>query len=175
MNLSGKFGSVILLVSLQLGVMASAAVRAAVPMPPLRPAPPFLLEDMQGEYHRLMDYEGKVVIVNFWASWCAPCREELPSMNRAWAELKDEPVAMLAINVSDDREAIFAFLRDYPIDFTLLLDTHGRASRHWRVQGLPTTYIVNPGGRVVHRLVGKHDWSSDRLLQLVRDQKRPEP
>ncbi len=131
-------------------------------------SPSFLLRDPQGREHRLADYIGNVVIVNFWATWCAPCRKELPSMNRAWAELKNESVVMLAINVSDDLEAIAAFLQDYPIDFPVLLDRDGEASQQWRVLGLPTTFVVNPSGQVVYREVGLREWDSDSSLQLVR-------
>jgi peroxiredoxin len=152
-------------------ILALAAPLQAQPYPGLaagRPAPPFLLQDPQGKVHRLVDYRGRVTIVNFWASWCAPCREELPAMNRVWAELRNAPVAMLAINVSDDIEAIEAFERDHPIDFTVLLDSHGRIGRRWQVHGLPTTFVLDPYGRIAHRLVGKRDWNDSDLLQLVR-------
>lgn len=146
------------------------AVQARPPYTPTaaRPASPFILQDPAGHYHRLVDYRGKVLIVNFWASWCAPCREELPSMNRAWKVLENEPVAMLAINVSDDREALEAFLQDYAIDFSVLLDPLGDASRRWQVSGLPTTFVLDRDGRIVHRMVGKRDWDNLDLLQLVR-------
>jgi len=137
-----------------------------------RPAPPFLLQDPQGGYHRLVDYSGKVLIVNFWASWCAPCREELPLLNQVWSQLKGGSVAMLAVNVSDDRDAVSAFMQDYPIDFDVLLDPHGHVSRRWQVTGLPTTFVIDPYGRITHRLVGKRDWERSDLLQLVRDLER---
>jgi peroxiredoxin len=134
----------------------------------IAPAPPFRLPDLHGEYHHSSEYRGKVLIVNFWASWCAPCREELPSMNRAWAELQDESVVMLAINVGEDREAVLAFNRDYPIDFQVLLDSYGNISQRWRVVGMPTTFLVNRKGKIIHRIAGKREWDSEELLGLVR-------
>ncbi|MCG8427358.1 MAG: TlpA family protein disulfide reductase [Chromatiales bacterium] len=133
------------------------------------PAPPFHLEDLNGRLHHLTEYRGKVLVVNFWASWCAPCREELPSMNRAWEALQGENVAMLAINLGEDREAVDAFIKDFPIDFTVLLDRRGNISQRWRVTGMPTTFLVDPQGNIAYRIVGKREWDSDELLQLVRE------
>ena len=79
----------------------------------------FSLEVYEGEGRRysLTDLKGKPTIVNFWATWCPPCREELPSMNRAWQKIKAEGIAMVAINVGEDQDTLFLFLSDYPIDF----------------------------------------------------------
>jgi peroxiredoxin len=131
-------------------------------------APGFELQDMQGEKHQLKAYAGKTVIVNFWAVWCAPCRKEIPAMNRALAILKDENIAMLGINVGDQQEAIVNFSKDYPMDFTVLMDKNGAVSQHWQVTGFPTTYIVNRQGQVVQRFVGGHEWDKKSMLDSVR-------
>ncbi|MES9860970.1 MAG: TlpA disulfide reductase family protein [Candidatus Thiodiazotropha sp. LLP2] len=125
---------------------------------------PFRLQGLEGEYHQLHDYRGKVVIVNFWASWCAPCRNELPSMNRAWAELKSKDVAMLAINLGEEVDAVKAFLNDYPIDFQVLFDYHGRISQRWRVRGMPTTFVLNRKGKIIYKVVGEMAWD-DPIIQ----------
>ncbi len=132
------------------------------------PAPPFSLHDPQGGRHQLQDYRGRVVIVNFWASWCVPCRRELPSMNRAWAELSTKGITMLAINLGDEVTAVKDFLSDFPIDFPVLLDQQGRTSQEWQVRGLPTTFVLNPQGEIVYRVVGEREWDDVVLLRKVK-------
>ena len=128
----------------------------------------FNLQDMQGDSHQLRDYAGKTVIVNFWAVWCAPCRKEIPAMNRALAIFKDENITMLGINVGDPQKTIEAFSENHPMDFTVLMDKNGAVSQHWQVAGFPTTFIVNPEGKVVHQFVGGREWDEKNMLDSVR-------
>ena len=130
-------------------------------------APSFALPDLERKEHRLPDYAGKVLVVNFWASWCVPCREELPSMNRAASKLREQPVVWIAINVGEDRAAVEAFSADYPIDFTVLLDPSGRISQSWQVTGMPTTFVINREGYIAHRIIGKREWDDDTHLQML--------
>ncbi len=131
-------------------------------------APPFKLVDMDGKTHQLSDYKGQPVIINFWATWCPPCREELPSMNRGWAKIKSQGIAMLAINVGEDDDTIFTFTGDYPIDFTVLLDQSGDVINQWPIKGLPTTFVIDPQGRIVYRAIGGREWDAEELLNMVR-------
>ncbi len=133
-----------------------------------QPAPDFKLIDMDEKIHRLSDYKGQPVIVNFWATWCPPCREELPSMNLGWKKIKNQGIIMLAINVGEDEDTIFTFTGDYPIDFTVLLDQTGEVTDQWPMKGLPTTFIIDTQGRIVYRAIGGRDWSSDKILNIVR-------
>lgn len=153
------------LLPLLLAFDAPAADPAAAPLR----APPFVLDDLQRNEHRLSAYTGKVLVVNFWASWCVPCREELPAMNRAAAKLRERPVVWLAVNVGEDREAVAGFTTDYPIDFTVLLDPSGRTSQSWQVAGMPTTFILDPQGYVKHRIVGKREWDDEAHLRMVTE------
>ncbi|VAW59953.1 hypothetical protein MNBD_GAMMA08-1118 [hydrothermal vent metagenome] len=137
----------------------------------IKPASNFKLVDMDGNVHQLSDYKGKPIIVNFWATWCPPCREELPSMNRGWEKIKSQGIIMLAINVGEDEDTIFTFTGDYPIDFTVLLDQSGEVAKQWPIKGLPTTFVVDPQGRIVYRAIGGREWDSDKLLNLVRSLK----
>ncbi len=134
----------------------------------LRPAPDFVLQDMQGKAHDFSSYAGKTVVVNFWAVWCAPCRREIPAMNRAWKKLKNENIAMLAVNVGDELSAIKEFNKKYPIDFTVLQDKNGAVSQHWQVAGFPTTFIINPAGKIVYRVVGGREWDEESMLESIR-------
>jgi peroxiredoxin len=131
-------------------------------------APNFTLLDMDGVSHQLSDYKGKTVIINFWATWCPPCREEMPSMERAWNKIKDQNIIMFAINVGEDEDTIFTFLGDYPASFTILLDTSGTLIEQWPVKGLPTTFVVSPKGKLVYRAIGGREWDDEALLDKIR-------
>ncbi|MCP4390378.1 MAG: redoxin domain-containing protein [Gammaproteobacteria bacterium] len=131
-------------------------------------APDFSLLDMDGAVYRLSDYRGRVVIVNFWATWCPPCREEMPSMQRAWEQLRPEGILMFGINVGEDGDAIFQFTADYPVDFPLLMDSDSAVTGQWPVRGLPTTFVVDPAGRLVYQAIGSREWDDPALLALVR-------
>ena len=131
-------------------------------------APDFELLDTEGNRHRLSDYRGRPVIINFWTTWCPPCREEIPSMNRAWRILEQEGIAMLAINMGEDEDTIFIFTADYPADFPMLMDRSGEVIEEWPVKGLPTTYVVAPDGTIAYRAIGSREWDDEDLLDRVR-------
>ena len=152
---------------LLIGTVA-AAEPALAPVPGTPMAPDFTLPDTTGKLHRLSDYRGRPVIINFWATWCPPCREEIPSMNRAWGVLKEAGVAMLAINVGEDEDTIFVFTADYPADFPLLLDRTGEVISQWPVKGLPTSYVIAPDGTLVYRAIGGRVWDDEALLEMIR-------
>lgn len=88
-------------------------------------APAFEYPDLNDKIHKLADYKGKTLVINFWATWCPPCRKEMPSMNRAWKHLKAEGVQMLAINVGEDEANVHVYQNEHPIDFPILLDRSG--------------------------------------------------
>jgi len=163
--------TVVLLTLLLAGLSAAASqtgTHLLTPIPDRPAAPGFELRDMDGGTHRLSDYRGRVVIVNFWATWCPPCRRELPSMNRAWAKLNDDGIAMLAVNVGETEDVIFPFTADYPIDFPVLLDEDGSVTERWPVRGIPTTFVIDPEGRIAYRAIGGREWDDPQLLAAVR-------
>jgi peroxiredoxin len=144
------------------------AGQTLTPVPGNLQAPDFSLPDTNGRLQRLSDYRGVPVILNFWATWCPPCREEIPSMNRAWRVLREEGVAMLAVNVGEDEDTIFIFTADYPADFPLLLDHSGEVIGQWPVKGLPTTFVIAPDGTIAYRAIGGRDWDDNELLEMIR-------
>ena len=153
-------------------VFHAATLFAAAPsFPPVaKPfaAYDFSVNDIDGTQYRLSDYRGKVVVLNFWATWCPPCREEMPAMNRAHHKLQNDKVVILAINVGEDEDTIFEFTGNYPVDFPLLMDRDGKVIKSYPVMGLPTTYIISPTGIVTHRTVGGRVWDDDKLLNELR-------
>jgi peroxiredoxin len=130
-------------------------------------APDFNLPDLNELQHKLSDYRGKIVIVNFWATWCPPCRFELPSMEQAYQKLKKHGVIMLAINVGEDADTIFSFTADYPVTFPLLLDRDASITKAFEVIGLPTSYIISPDGQLTYRVVGTREWNDDRVIGQI--------
>lgn len=151
-----------------LAAAPAGAGQQLTPVPGKVAAPEFALEDTEGRLHRLSDYRGQTVIINFWTTWCPPCREEIPSMNRAWQTLREEGVAILAINMGEDEDTIFVFTADYPAEFPLLLDRDGKVIADWPVKGLPTTYVVAPDGTIAYRAIGGREWDDPVFLEQIR-------
>jgi peroxiredoxin len=132
------------------------------------PAPDFALKGEDGKTYRLADYRGKVVVLNFWATWCPPCRYEMPSMERAHQKVRGERIALLAVNVGENADQIFEFTGRYPVTFPLPLDLDGAVSRQYPVIGLPTTFVIDPRGMVTHRAIGGREWDDEKLLGELR-------
>lgn len=130
-------------------------------------APEFELPDLDGKPVRFSDLRGKVVLVNFWATWCPPCRAEIPSMERAWAKLKEGGVGMLAVHVGGDSEKIWAFLAEFNVTFPVLIDKSSKVSKEWQTIGLPTTYIADPQGRKALRAIGGREWDQPDLVASI--------
>lgn len=158
----------LLLTALVPAAHAYAEGVALTDMPPGVAAPEFTLQDHDGNTHKLSDYKGKVIVVNFWATWCPPCREEMPAMQRAWEVIQNENMMMLAIDVGEDEDTVFEFTANYPVDFPLLMDRDSSVTRDWSVSGLPTTYIVDPEGNIVYRAIGGRAWDAPEMLDRLR-------
>jgi thiol-disulfide isomerase/thioredoxin len=132
-------------------------------------ASPFALEDLKGRVHRLADYRGKVVLVNFWATWCEPCRDEMPSIERLRASLSAEPFEVLAINLAEPRSRIEQFLAQTPLSFPVLRDRDTQTAKAWRARVLPATYLVDAAGRIRYVHYGELDWAGDAARAKVRE------
>ena len=130
-------------------------------------APDFTIPDLDGKPVRFSDHKGKVVLVNFWATWCPPCREEIPSMERAWAKLKDGGVAMLAVHVGGDSDKIWSFLTEFNVTFPVLIDKTSSVSKAWQTVGLPTTYIADGQGRKALRAISGRAWDHPDLVASI--------
>jgi len=140
----------------------------AVPDKPA--APDFALKDADGKLHRLSESRGKVVMVNFWATWCPPCRREMPSMQRAWEKLQGGNFEMYAVNAGEDEDTIFGFTFSTGVELTfpILLDRDAHVIKAWPVVALPTSFVIDPQGRIVYRAVGGREWDDLQLLRQIR-------
>ena len=133
------------------------------------PAKNFSLSDTDENTHQLSDLSGKVIVVNFWAVWCPPCREEMPSLERLRRKLAGKPVAVLAINQGEDAEQILSYLwgLDPVPEFPILLDSDMKVSANWGVTGLPTTYIIDKKGNIVYRMIGGREFDHPEIVKVI--------
>lgn len=124
-------------------------------------APAINLPDIDGNRFSLTDRKGAFTLVNFWALWCAPCREEMPSLARLQSAMADRGLEVITVNLGDKPRAIERFLkRSDSRSLIVLLDEAGETGRAWHVQGLPATFLIGPDGRVTHAALGARDWSA---------------
>lgn len=126
----------------------------------------FSLPDLRGNPVNLKDFRGKVVFVNFWATWCVPCREEMPSMERLYQKYKGKELVMLAVNYRESRKEAQAFMEELKLTFPGLLDD-GTVSTLYGVFALPATYLVDRQGRGAARVLGARDWMSEESRAVI--------
>jgi len=125
------------------------------------------LADPGGQRHRLSDYRGKVVLVNFWTTWCEPCRDEMPSMQRLKSRFAGKPFVVLAVNVGESEARIAEFLQKLPLEFTILRDHSSAAMRVWRVRGLPASFVIGMDGRIRYAHTGEMNWDDEKLINTL--------
>ena len=129
--------------------------------------PALVLEDLDGRPHRLESYRGKVVLINFWATWCEPCREEMPSIDRLLRSLQGRPFAVLAVNLAEPPSRIRMYLEKTPLGFTVLLDRDASVAKAWKARIVPATYVVGPDGKIRYSYVGELDWSQEKVRRTI--------
>lgn len=158
----------------------SALPASAADLPPLshslarlapKAAPALKLKDLDGKLHDLADLRGKVVLINFWATWCPPCRREMPSMERLRLALANEPFVVLEVDVGENADTIETFTGqlDTTLGFPILLDITSRAMQAWKVAGLPTTFLIDKRGRIVASAVGGREFDHPEIVKTIRD------
>jgi peroxiredoxin len=135
---------------------------------PGKPAPDFTLPDLDGQRVSLQQYRGKVVFLNFWATWCIPCREEMPAMEQLFQTFQPQGLVILAVDLKESPDRVKAFFHQYRLSYTALLDESGSVSRDYQVMGLPTTYLIGRKGTLLARGVGGRDWTRTEGKDLIR-------
>ncbi len=124
----------------------------------------FELEKIDGTGASLADYRGDFILLNFWATWCPPCREEMPSMQRVHELMDGRPFRIIAINLQEDDSTVLSFVNEFGYDFPVLLDRSGAVALDYSVRGIPTSYFIAPDGTMLGMLVGTRYWDEPEVL-----------
>jgi peroxiredoxin len=139
------------------------------PVTKITPASDFELQDMDEEKKKLSDYRGKVILLNFWATWCPPCIREMPSMERLHQQINADDFKVIAINQMEDTDQVFAFTGQLEIDptFEILFDSRSEVSQAYAVRGLPTTYLIDKKGNIRYRAVGGREFNHPEVVKII--------
>lgn len=156
----------ILLLTLLAGCSESSPTPTAVEA--RESAPDFTAADLHGKSVRLSDYRGKVVFLNFWATWCPPCRAEMPSMERLHGVMDDKKFAILAVNIENDSSSVKTFLTQNPHSFMVLSDADAKVQNLYKVFRFPETFLIDKQGKIIKHYVGARDWSSVEFMQYIK-------
>ncbi len=133
-----------------------------------REAPDFSLKDINGNTVNLKDFQGKPVLLNFWATWCEPCKEELPSMQRLYETLSSQGIEVVAISIDrKNLDRVKKYVDEYKLTFPILLDPDQKVRKHYYIMGLPTTYLIGPGGKLKGFASGARVWDSPDSIEMM--------
>jgi len=131
-------------------------------------APDFSLSSPGGDTKKLSDYHGRVVLLTFWATWCAPCRHEMPQIEALWKEYRNQGLIVLAVNVDrGNRDGVVDFVHSLHLTFPVLFDTDGSVRNRYEVRALPTSYLIGRDGKIIGRIIGERDWSSPKAQAMM--------
>src|SRR5690349_18598722 len=146
-----------------------------------KPAPDFSLSDLNEKPYRLSDYRGKVVFLNFWATWCKPCREEMPSMDVLYKNFEREGLVVLAVSIDrvTTKKDIPPFISSMNLTFPVLVDSWGQTDKRYKLMGVPETYIIDQQGILREKIIGPRDWTVldnlKTITGLLKNSSTPDP
>jgi thiol-disulfide isomerase/thioredoxin len=132
------------------------------------PAPEFTLANMDGEIFTLSSVRGKWVFLHFWASWCGPCREEMPAIRNMADELGNDKLEIVLINTAENEDTIFSFLAEIGMDMNSLIDADGQVTEKYKPRGLPTTMLIDPDGNLQYQAIGGREWQQATYTDFLR-------
>ena len=138
-------------------------------------APALKLDDLDGEAYDLEASKGHWRFVHFWASWCGPCRKEMPSIERMVTALGDSQLQVVLVNTAETEDEVFTFLGIVAPDLLPLMDTDGQVTEVWQPRGLPATYLVDPSGNIQYQALGGRDWDKPAYLEFLQGLDTPGP
>lgn len=133
-----------------------------------RKAPPLSLKDMDGEQWDIENARGRWVFVHFWASWCGPCRKEMPTIQAIYPRFDPSELQIVLINTAESEDIVFGFLAAVAPDINPLLDNDGLVTEHWQPRGLPATYLVDSEGRLQYLALGGRPWDTPDYYRFLR-------
>ena len=131
-------------------------------------APEFTLADVNEKPLSLSSLKGNVVLVTFWATWCPPCRSEMPSLNRLYKEYGNKGLVVVAVSTDRTLSPVKDFLTKHPVDFPVVMDSGSKVSRQFKVFSLPTTFLLDKNGAILQRYLGEEEWDSAVIRNQVR-------
>ena len=135
--------------------------------PANKSTPPLYLKDLSGRFQSLDDYRGKVILVNFWGSWCSSCIEEMPSLQRLEQKFKHSEMVVLAVNVNQTHTSVQRFLQRTALDLTVLMDTSAKTAKNWQVNFYPTSFVIDKAGKMRFFAIGKLDWDQTETFEVI--------
>lgn len=150
-----------------LSLAAMLLLPGLLPAANLTPAPDFTLQGRDGVVE-LQQYRGRVVYLDFWASWCSPCRKSFPWMNALQKRYADDGLVVLAINLDDDTAAARRFLQRYPAKFPVAFDPRGKVAERYELKGMPASYLIDRQGNLVSSHTGFREDDADRLETRIK-------
>ncbi|MEE9614263.1 MAG: TlpA disulfide reductase family protein [Thermodesulfobacteriota bacterium] len=133
-------------------------------------APAFTLTDVEGEERSLEEFRGKLVLLNFWGTWCAPCRREMPALEKLWKEFGES--GLVVVGVAGDRgrkgmQKVKEFRDTHSLTFPLLLDSEGDARKDYEIMALPTSYLIGRDGKFLGKILGEKEWDGEEAKELI--------
>jgi len=132
-------------------------------------APNFQLENLEGKLVNLWDFRGKVVFLNFWTTWCPPCRMEMPEMEIIYQDYRAKGLEILAVNLREDREIVKAFMDLGGFSFPVLLDFEVRVGKDYQIFSLPTTFLLDYEGKIKEVFIGYQPWTDLKYRQMIEN------
>ena len=132
-----------------------------------RSVPSFVLMDLKGKEEQLQSYKDKLILVNFWASWCGPCNEEAPSMEEMYQKLHSQGLDVVGISIDHHTGEVEKFVKQYSITFPVLLDTNENVASSYGITGVPETFILDSHYKLIKHVIGPLDWSSPDVISYL--------
>ena len=128
----------------------------------------FRLQDIDGETFELDKTRGNWVFLHFWASWCGPCRKEMPTIQKLADAMQDENFKIVMVNTAEDEDTIFEFLAAIDVELNTLMDVDGLVTEVWKPRGLPTSFLINPKGEVKYQAIGGREWGEPVYVNFIK-------